>query len=148
MVSPQPSAALGKLFPAGVVATELRQPSLLRAQALLSEQSLLTSEEWACIMHCHGRRIQDFAGGRLCAHYALGAFGMADVSILPGSDREPLWPAGFTGSITHTEGYSAAVVGRIEQVGSNRCSGATSVRRGNSISSCSVRRAAGAGWRR
>ncbi|MGH8141671.1 MAG: 4'-phosphopantetheinyl transferase family protein [Steroidobacteraceae bacterium] len=73
---------------------------------------LLTEEEWQCIRHCRDRRIQDFTAGRLCARTALQQKGMSGTSLLPGNDRQPLWPDSIVGSITHTDGYCAAVVGR------------------------------------
>ncbi|WP_163569644.1 4'-phosphopantetheinyl transferase family protein [Fodinicola feengrottensis] len=49
-------------------------------------------------------------GGRRCAHRALAALGM-DLSVIgSGPRREPLWPAGVVGSITHSDAYVAAAV--------------------------------------
>jgi 4'-phosphopantetheinyl transferase EntD len=61
---------------------------------------------------CAEKRIQDFAAGRACAHRALAELGILDFSLLAGEHREPLWPADIIGSITHTQGYGAAVVAR------------------------------------
>jgi 4'-phosphopantetheinyl transferase EntD len=58
------------------------------------------------------RRRREFAGGRACARTALGQLGIAPVSIGRGKDREPIWPDGVVGSITHCEGYRAAAVAR------------------------------------
>lgn len=110
----QLSARLAGLFPAGVVAVELPGPPLMALSAELRE--LLTEPEWQCIRHCHARRIQDFAAGRVCAHYALRELGIPQTNLLPGSDRQPLWPASSVGSITHTDGYCAAVVGRAREI--------------------------------
>ena len=55
------------------------------------------------------RRVAEFATARRCARDALTAFGER-VPILAGPDREPLWPAGVVGSITHCAGYRAAAV--------------------------------------
>jgi len=35
-----------------------------------------------------------------------------------GAARLPLWPAGFCGSITHTDGFAAAVAGKPARIGS------------------------------
>jgi 4'-phosphopantetheinyl transferase EntD len=43
---------------------------------------------------------------------ALLQLGLGPMPICPGRSREPLWPDGFCGSITHCEGYSAAIVAR------------------------------------
>jgi 4'-phosphopantetheinyl transferase EntD len=97
------AAALEALFPPGVVAAELYGAA---------PGGLLTESEARAVSHCAPKRIGDFAAGRLCARRALAAFGVQDFSLLPAQDRQPQWPQGYVGSITHTEGYSAAVVGR------------------------------------
>lgn len=97
------SAELAALFPADVVAADLREAA---------PRGLLTAQELSCVNHCANERIEQFAAGRLCARLALEALGITGFSLMPASDRQPLWPAGVTGSITHTAGYAAAVVGR------------------------------------
>jgi 4'-phosphopantetheinyl transferase EntD len=66
------------------------------------------------------RRVE-FAVGRTCAHRALSRLGLAahlarEFVIDVGPAREPCWPPGIVGSITHTGGapggYCAAVVAR------------------------------------
>jgi 4'-phosphopantetheinyl transferase EntD len=56
-------------------------------------------------------RRREFALGRFCARAALIQMGAGDVVIAPGPDGAPVWPAGIVGSITHTAGYAAAIVG-------------------------------------
>ncbi|MGW0783195.1 4'-phosphopantetheinyl transferase family protein [Streptomyces sp. NPDC002913] len=57
------------------------------------------------------RRRREFTTARWCARRALAAAGAptADAPLRRGRQGEPLWPAGFTGSITHSAGYRAAV---------------------------------------
>ncbi|MCX5415068.1 4'-phosphopantetheinyl transferase [Streptomyces sp. NBC_00059] len=57
------------------------------------------------------RRRREFTTARWCARRALAAVGAptADAPLRRGRRGEPLWPAGFTGSITHSAGYRAAV---------------------------------------
>lgn len=95
------SARLAHLFPQGVVAAELLGNAPL---------ALLTEPELQFISHCADKRIQDFTAGRACAHRALSELGVTDFSLLSASDRAPIWPPSIVGSITHTEGYRAAVV--------------------------------------
>jgi len=58
------------------------------------------------------RRKVEFLAGRRCALEALHEQG-APVEDLPiGPDRAPVWPPGFLGSITHTDGLAAAVTVR------------------------------------
>ncbi|RBP64935.1 4'-phosphopantetheinyl transferase EntD [Brevibacterium sanguinis] len=64
------------------------------------------------------RRRAEFATVRACARTALARIGHPPVPILPGSRREPLWPAGIVGSMTHCEGLCAAAVARHTQFAS------------------------------
>ena len=54
-------------------------------------------------------RRQEFARGRRCARTALTAVGGPAVDIPIGRHGAPVWPPGFTGSITHTGAYCGAV---------------------------------------
>jgi 4'-phosphopantetheinyl transferase EntD len=56
------------------------------------------------------KRRRDFTMGRHCARQALARLGFEPSPILRGASREPVWPPGVCGSITHCEGYCAAVV--------------------------------------
>lgn len=63
------------------------------------------------------KRKAEFLAGRYCARAALAQHdGSAAVDIGIGTNREPLWPPGFVGSITHTQGYASAIVARQAQV--------------------------------
>ena len=75
-------------------------------------QELATSEHWV-----ESRR-QEFLTARSCAREALVALGRAPVAIPTGPAREPLWPAGVVGSITHCTGYRAAAVAHTHDLGS------------------------------
>jgi 4'-phosphopantetheinyl transferase EntD len=90
------------LFPEGVVAAELREPGAVE---------LLLSAEAACLGRSVPQRRQEFAAGRLCARRALAELGVVDVAIIAAADRQPVWPPSIVGSITHTTGLCAAVVG-------------------------------------
>jgi enterobactin synthetase component D len=57
------------------------------------------------------RRQAEYLAGRLCARQALARHGWRDYPVLSGISREPLWPAGILGSISHGAGYALAVVG-------------------------------------
>ena len=47
----------------------------------------------------------------VCARAALAELGHGDAVIAKGDDGAPVWPSGIVGSITHTNGYAAALVG-------------------------------------
>jgi 4'-phosphopantetheinyl transferase EntD len=57
------------------------------------------------------KRVGEFAAGRLCARSALARFGIERFVLRPAADRQPVWPERILGSITHTAGFCAAVVG-------------------------------------
>lgn len=56
------------------------------------------------------KRQAEFLAGRLCARLALDAHGHRGGNIAVGSHREPLWPPGLVGSITHSSDHAAALV--------------------------------------
>lgn len=58
------------------------------------------------------KRQLEFAAGRACARAACAALGIDGAPIPVGAGREPVWPAGLVGSITHSGGVAAAVVAR------------------------------------
>ncbi|MFJ4781443.1 4'-phosphopantetheinyl transferase [Streptomyces sp. NPDC088762] len=55
------------------------------------------------------RRRRQFATARACARRCLTELGRRPVALLPGPGGAPQWPSGVVGSITHCEGYRAAV---------------------------------------
>ena len=56
------------------------------------------------------RRLQEFQHGRLCARLALSMLGHPPGPIGRGKHRDPLWPAGYIGSISHAGSQAAAAV--------------------------------------
>lgn len=56
------------------------------------------------------QRTNEFKLGRFCARTALTQLGYDWMPIPIGPSREPIWPDGVTGSITHCNGYVAAAV--------------------------------------
>lgn len=55
-------------------------------------------------------RRETFRLGRLAAHDALHAIGLDTGPVLSGPSREPLWPPGVAGSISHTAAIGVALV--------------------------------------
>lgn len=59
----------------------------------------------------------EFGDARWCAHEALRELGVEVAgAILRGERGMPLWPDGFTGSLTHTDGLRAAVAASTRHV--------------------------------
>jgi 4'-phosphopantetheinyl transferase EntD len=79
----------------------------------------LTPRELASVGAIRADRRRELQNGRTRAKHALAMFNLHDVDLPVGSDHLPIWPAGFTGSITHvrkhSEGYCAAAVARLEE---------------------------------
>ena len=105
-------SALSALFPLPVVAAELESSGTdVPLTVQRCETELLTAREWESIRHCAERRIIDFCSGRVCARRALAEYGVNGLRpARRAEDRQPLWPSGLVGSITHTDGFAAAVV--------------------------------------
>jgi 4'-phosphopantetheinyl transferase EntD len=70
----------------------------------------LFPEELSLVASAVDKRRLEFGRGRQCARAALRRLGLSDGPLLSGSQREPLWPAGVVGSITHTQGLCLAAV--------------------------------------
>ena len=77
--------------------------------------SELLAEEAAHVAKAVPKRQREFARGRVNARQALGELGVAGVSLLVGSMREPLWPDGIVGSITHDNRLCVVAVARGEK---------------------------------
>ena len=92
----------------GVVAREIRSGE--------ADGSLLWPEEAALVADVSRSRWRDFTLGRRCARLAMVDLGLEPRPVLRGERRQPVWPAGVVGSITHTAGYAAAVLGRADDV--------------------------------
>ena len=78
----------------------------------------LHPEEALAVTRAVRKRLEEFAAGRACARRALECLGVKQFPLRVGPDREPLWPPGITGSITHTRGFCAAAIARSELAGS------------------------------
>lgn len=69
-------------------------------------------EEEPLIAKSVAKRRNEFITVRYCARLALEDLGVPPVPILKGDKGEPCWPDGVVGSLTHTEGFRGAAVGR------------------------------------
>jgi 4'-phosphopantetheinyl transferase EntD len=92
-----------QLFPAGVALVTRSGPA---------DVSDLFPEELQAIARATPARRQEFALGRLCAREALALLGGPRVAIPVGRFRDPVWPFGYVGSITHCQGFCAVAVAR------------------------------------
>lgn len=90
-----------EILPGGVAAAELWADAAAEG---------LYPEERALVEGAVRQRRAEFAAGRVCARRALWSVGFAPKPILRGPDREPIWPSGVVGSLTHCHGYRAAAL--------------------------------------
>jgi 4'-phosphopantetheinyl transferase EntD len=98
---------ISEVLPAGVAAVE--------AIGDAPDATLLPEEE-AALGPVAERRRREFTIARSCARRALAALGVPATPVLSGPRRQPAWPAGIVGSITHCPDYCAAAVARRERV--------------------------------
>lgn len=63
----------------------------------------LRPDERTFIQKAVKKRQEEFTAGRNCARQAIQALGGVPASIISGQYREPIFPAPFLGSISHTE---------------------------------------------
>jgi 4'-phosphopantetheinyl transferase EntD len=101
---------LKDILPPGAVVAESRDP--------LDGYGALHPDEVPFMARAVEKRRRDFTAGRTCARRALAGLGFGEVAVVPGPSREPQWPPGVAGSITHAHGYVAAAVGWEAQIGS------------------------------
>lgn len=95
------------LMPGGVgSAEEFGDPDGLTVMA--AEESLIAKAV--------PKRRREFTTARHCAREALGQIGIDPVPILRGERGMPLWPRQVVGSMTHCDGYRAAVTAYSMQI--------------------------------
>ncbi len=58
-------------------------------------------EEQDYVTNVATKRYREFTAGRLCAREVLKKLGIDNFPLLVGDNREPLWPSGIVGSISH-----------------------------------------------
>lgn len=98
---------IADLLPAGVASAELfADPPGLKPHP----------GELSFVARAVPKRQAEFAGARHCARLAMQQLGVEPVAIGRGERGAPVWPRGIVGSLTHCDGYRAAVLGHSMQV--------------------------------
>lgn len=72
----------------------------------------LMPEELAPSSSRVAKRTREIIAGRILARVLMVEAGLKATPLPMGADRAPIWPAGYTGSITHTDGIVAVALGR------------------------------------
>lgn len=94
-----------------MVIAHIVPPGVVVEECCGSDDDAPWPEELASIAGAAAGRQREFLLGRACARRALKRLGRPETAIPVGRRREPLWPSGVVGSITHCDGYCAAAVG-------------------------------------
>lgn len=91
------AALFGRPVAVAVLSTVGPHPPLMAEEARAMNRALAT-------------RRAEFTAGRTAARLAMQRLGLPLQAIPAAPDRSPVWPAGLTGSISHTGGLCAAVL--------------------------------------
>lgn len=89
------------------------QPVACAVEIIDQDEGLLP-EEMAVVRNAAWKRRVEFAAGRSAARRALGKMGEPSQPIPKGKLGEPIWPAGYGGSISHDGPFAAAIVHAIK----------------------------------
>jgi len=93
------------------------QPGLLvRAAGVADRTDLLFPEELAIVTGAVDKRRAEYSTGRWLARELMAELELPSSPIPRGENREPLWPAGVAGTITHAGEVAVASVARREHV--------------------------------
>ncbi|MFI4995273.1 MAG: 4'-phosphopantetheinyl transferase [Hyphomicrobiales bacterium] len=106
----------GEVISTGIVRGLLPSFAEVAEGAIDAIEGVISPEEKARIATAVSNRRKEFAAGRTLAHRLLQAMGAASAPLLAGEDRVPRWPAGFTGSISHSARDVAVAVARSSHV--------------------------------
>lgn len=99
--APVRNPRLEELFAGEVRCSTQRQPR--GAADLFPTEAALVRGSAPC-------RVDEFAGARRCARAALAALGAQPTPIGRGPHGEPLFPAGYLGTLSHSDGIAVAAV--------------------------------------
>lgn len=69
-------------------------------------------QETELVLHASQKRKREFHAGRYCAHELLTQFGLNKTPVMSGYHREPVWPSGIVGSISHCKDIAGAIMSR------------------------------------
>jgi len=70
----------------------------------------ISGEEKRAVSGVVDKRRREYTTGRWLARHALATVGIDRFDLLPGLNRQPIWPNNIVGSITHTEEYAVVAI--------------------------------------
>ncbi|WP_301033996.1 4'-phosphopantetheinyl transferase [Nocardioides sp.] len=98
---------MSAVLPEGVHGAEVRGSG---------EEGTLLPPERVAIAHAVVKRRREYAAARRAARMAWEPLGVPAVPLLNAPTRDPIWPEGVVGALTHCDGYAAAAVARADAV--------------------------------
>ena len=99
---------------AGTITDLLAAGMVFHNEEISECEGELFEEELHYIHKAVEKRKREFKAGRICSRKALAKLNRSPCSIPVGSTREPLWPQGVAGSITHEGNHCIACVANRE----------------------------------
>ena len=82
----------------------------VRCAAIADHTAELSADEHDAFSKAVTRRRDEFSTGRWLARRTMAELGLEAGSIARGEQRQPIWPVGTTGSITHADDIAAVAV--------------------------------------
>jgi 4'-phosphopantetheinyl transferase EntD len=105
------TAILARLLPTGIAVAEAAGDELSAGEL----PPLWPEESDGIGPRAVTARRVSYHWGRALARRAMVQLGSAPAAVPKGATREPRWPEGLVGSITHCDDYCAAAVGRAQE---------------------------------
>lgn len=96
-----PDAGAPALRMAGRIAALLPAGVALDVREIADNAGSLFPAEREAVARAVAKRAREFSTGRLCARAAMAALGLPPRPVPVGSQREPVWPDGVVGTISH-----------------------------------------------
>ena len=118
-IEPTPSRSAGRTATARVERTlgsMLGEGVALRVGALHGRAPRLHPKEETFVSGVHPKRAREFRFGRGLAHELLRELRQPHDPIEVGPHREPVWPTGIVGSISHAAGICGVAIAKAREV--------------------------------
>lgn len=80
------------------------------------ENKQLYPEEEKCISSARLKRRKEFTAGRQGARQLLRRYGINNFPLLQGDNREPIWPKGVIGSISHCDNFCVVITSKSTRI--------------------------------
>jgi phosphopantetheine--protein transferase-like protein len=99
-----------------IVSPDPGPEQVLAAGEIGALQDALDPEEKNYVERAVEKRVREFTAGRSLARLAMQLLGEQPRAVHAGDRRQPLWPQGLIGSITHCDSHCACALARTSRV--------------------------------